>query len=143
MNDTLEMPVMSERDELIGMYSDTYKDAHGIRPRWMKFDNMSNEEIHAGIEANCAEAERVAKLEEIYANEKVEEFKLLIKKTIEMGAGDEETALRWLSQEEKFYHGQCVEQFVWNYGILFTDYGRGLVKKLLDIVKYEPDVEYC
>ena len=53
----------------------------------------------------------------------IKEFKALVQKTIANGAGDEETALRWLSQGEKFYHIQDIESWVWDYGILFTDYG--------------------
>ena len=65
------------------------------------------------------------------------EFKKLIQETIELGAGDEETALRWLTQDEKFYHSQCLESWVWDKGILFTNYGRDLVKKLEKIVTFQ------
>ena len=65
------------------------------------------------------------------------EFKALVQKTIELGAGDEETALRWMTQDETFYHSQDVEHWVWNQGILFTDEGRALVKELMEIVKFE------
>jgi hypothetical protein len=51
-----------------------------------------------------------------------------------MGANDETTALRWLASSEEFNHYQDVEHFVWGYGILFTDYGRQLVKRIAEIV---------
>ena len=54
-----------------------------------------------------------------------------------MGAGDEETAIRWLTQDEEFYHSQDVEHWVYNQGILFTDYGRELVKQLDNTVSYK------
>ena len=43
-----------------------------------------------------------------------------------------------MTSGEKFFHGQDVEGWVWDKGILFTDYGRELVKKLDGIVTYEP-----
>ena len=61
---------------------------------------------------------------------------------IRLGAGDRLTALRWITGQEKFYHGQDVEGFVWEQGILFTDYGKKLAKELLTIVKYE-DTEWA
>jgi hypothetical protein len=54
-----------------------------------------------------------------------------------MGASDEETAIRWLTADEEFYHSQDVEHWIYNQGILFTDYGRELVKKLDNTVSYK------
>ena len=42
-----------------------------------------------------------------------------------------------MTDSDTFYHGQCVESWVWDQGILFTDYGRELVKKLMGIVRFE------
>jgi len=53
------------------------------------------------------------------------------------------TALRWMTQGETFYHHQCVEHWVWNQGILFTDYGRELVKELMGIVEFVKEEEYA
>mgnify|MGYP000935642091 FL=1 len=75
--------------------------------------------------------------EERMEEEAVENFKSLVQKTIDLGAADEETALRWLTQDEEFYNFQCVESWVWDKGIMFTDYGRELVKRLLDVVSYK------
>jgi hypothetical protein len=66
-----------------------------------------------------------------------QEFKKLIQETIELGAGDEETALRWLTQDNNFYHSQDIESWVWDKGILFTTYGKELVKKLEGIVTFK------
>ena len=71
----------------------------------------------------------------------IKEFESLVQKTIGHGAGDRKTALRWLTQREEFYHGQCVEHFVWNQGILFTDYGRKLVQELIEITTFK-EMEY-
>jgi hypothetical protein len=37
----------------------------------------------------------------------------------------------------EFYHSQDVEHWVYNYGILFSDYGKELVKKLMNIVNFK------
>ena len=59
---------------------------------------------------------------------------------IEAGAGNRITALRWMTSTETFYLEQDVEHWVWNQGILFTDYGRELVKELCTIVEFtSPD----
>jgi hypothetical protein len=41
----------SKRDQLISIYSDTYKEKHGIRPRWKhaEFEKMSDDEIEAEL----------------------------------------------------------------------------------------------
>jgi hypothetical protein len=79
------------------------------------------------------------KQEAEYEQECVVTFQYIIDKTIEIGARDEETALRWLVDGTKFYSGQCVESFVWEHGILFTQYGKELVSKIKNIVTYEVD----
>jgi hypothetical protein len=38
---------------------------------------------------------------------------------------------------EKFYHIQDVEHFVWEQGILFTPYGKKLIKEIEAVVEYE------
>mgnify|MGYP007058524872 CR=1 FL=1 len=60
------------------------------------------------------------------------------------GANDRKTALSWITGSETFYHSQDVEHFVWEQGILFTQYGKQLVKDLAEIVEYkEYDYEWC
>ena len=112
------------------IFSDLYKDTYGFRPRHHAFyDEMWDHTCKALDQAVIErEAEKQADLAE---------FKALVQDTIAMGAKDEETALRWLLQGEDFYSGQCVEHWVWNQGILFTEYGRKLVERLLDLVDYK------
>lgn len=126
------------------LFSDLHKDAYGFRPRYHSFydESTTDEErqviwddtIVALEQAMAAEAEHKARC--------LRDFEALVQKTIELGARDEETALRWLTSDEEFYSGQCVEHWVWDKGILFTDYGRQLVERLLDIVKFK-EMEYA
>jgi hypothetical protein len=98
---------------------------------------MTDAELNTEIESASKINEENFKAEKKAEELAIAEFKTLVKETIDLGAGDEETALRWLTQNEEFYHGQDLESWVWNKGILFSDYGRKLVKKLEKIVKFK------
>lgn len=113
-----------------------YKDVYGFRPRHMDMSSMSDAELESVYTNLLADLEVEQAREAEAAARAVAEFKALVARTIEMGAGDEETALRWITDAEQFYHSQDVEHFVYNQGILFTDYGRELCKKLESIVTY-------
>jgi hypothetical protein len=67
----------------------------------------------------------------------VEDFETQVNATMGYGAQDRETALRWITDGEIFNHTQDIESFVYNRGILFTDYGRELVKELIEVVIFE------
>ena len=124
-------------DQLI---SDLHKDALGFRPieafyeGWAQSDDDKKQAIWDGL---CREMDR--RQEEEARNEAylLAKFKEEVQSYIELGAGDRQTALRWMTQDETFYHSQDIEHWVWKQGILFTDYGRELVKELISIVTYE------
>lgn len=125
-------------------FSDFYKDTYGFRPRdaaWEYYEGLSADEFNKDIDYMIAKMNEDAIAEARAQEEAVATFKQTLQKTIELGAGDEETALRWMTQSQTFYHGQCVEHFVWEQGILFTDYGRELVNKLYGIVEYFEEEE--
>ena len=126
-----------QRYQQISYISDAHKDAYGFRPRGYDWDNMSMDELKAWSKELSEECAREFEREEARKSEAVAEFKALVQRTIEMGAGDEETAIRWLTADEEFYHSQDVEHWIYNQGILFTDYGRELVKKLDNTVSYK------
>ena len=124
-------------DDLI---SDFHKDVYGYRPResfwnewetltptqkqtiWDEYDRVSELQV---IETKAQEERDVAKFED------------RVQDVINIGAGNRKTALKWIADSETFYHGQDVEHFVWQQGILFTGYGKQLIKDLLEIVNYE------
>jgi hypothetical protein len=105
--------------------------------RSMDFASMTDEELETEIKDASEVCEENFQTEKKAEEKSIADFKNLIQDTIDLGAGDELTALRWLTQDEKFYHGQDVESWVWDKGLLFTDYGKELVKILEDIVTYE------
>lgn len=119
------------------LFSDFHKDTYGFRPRAHEFYDATparKQEIWdaMGEDFNLEqERERLQKIESVAA------FNRDIEMYMAFGARDRADALRWMTQNEKFYHEQDVEHFVWNLGILFTLEGRALVKELMGIVKFE------
>ena len=125
-----------EREDLALYIYEGHKDAFGVKGRHYDFDAMSLEDLRseaAYIERSIEESIAAEQAAEAQA---LEEFEHCVTETIRYGAGDRQTALRWMTQGETFYHHQCVERWVWDQGILFTDYGRELVKELMDIVTF-------
>ena len=116
------------------LFSDFHKDAYGFRPRGHEFYTATparKQEIwdnvqQAFLQRQVEEAEEEARA--------LREFEAEIASIIEAGAGDRTTALRWMTEEDTFYHSQDIEHWVFNQGILFTDAGRALVEELKSIV---------
>ena len=137
---TVEDAAIEYAEEMYSYISDASKEAIGSRYR---FDHTGM--TFAQLEAECdywsAQAQTAIDEERAMADKAVEDFQALVQQTIDMGAGDEVTALRWLTQDEEFYTGQCVEHWVYKQGILFTSYGKALVTQLLDVVQFTRELE--
>ena len=121
-------------------FSDLHKDVYGVRPRGARMDNWNGRTPRQKQELwniLCEQLEENTKAEKAAEVIKVQEFEARIKDVIELGAGNRTNALLWISGTETFYNVQCVEHFVWEQGILFTDYGKQLVKDLAAIVDYK------
>ena len=121
-------------------FSDLHKDVYGFRPRGTimeDWDSMEPAQKQAYWDELCAELEANNIAEKQQAENAVAKFKARVQDVISLGANDRKTALSWITGSETFYHSQDVEHFVWEQGILFTDYGKQLVKDLCEIVEYE------
>lgn len=120
--------------------SDLHKDAYGFRPSQRFFDDWAS---YTDDEKQECWDYLIQEMNESMAEEArqealaLERFNQLLAKCMSYGAQSREDALRWMTQDTKFYNDQCVEHWVWNQGILFTDEGRALVKELMNIVKFE------
>lgn len=87
---------MTKLEQAQCIYWDMYKDAHGFRPRGVDTSNWTLEQFEEEFkylgklideeEANRRASEAVA----------IEKFEKHVTNTIAMGAGDRETALRWI-----------------------------------------------
>ena len=91
---------MTVLEQMACTYWDMYKDAHGVRPRGIDTSSWSEEDFQREfdylqqiIEQECnarREAEEVA----------VRRFEKRIGDMIALGAGDRETALRWIHEAD-------------------------------------------
>jgi len=128
-----------EREDLIIYIYEGHKTAFGVKGRHYDFEAMSLEELRAKADYIERSIEESIAAEQAAEAQALEEFKAQITKVIEAGAGNRINALRWMTSSETFYHSQSVEGWVYKQGILFTDYGRELVKELIDIVQFETE----
>jgi hypothetical protein len=119
-----------KRWSLINYIYDGYKDAYGTRPRHYNFDAMSIAELEAEADRIGEAVVETIDLERAADKAAIEKFEATIITIIEVGAGDRETALRWLTSSV-----DDIEHWVYNQGFLFTDYGRALVKEVAEILK--------
>jgi len=120
--------------------SDLHKDARGYRPSqyfWEGWKELSDEGQKEIFDMLAEELQIREQDEREMEQRAIENFEARIADVIKLGAGNRQTALRWITSQEKFYHSQSVEHFVWEQGILFTDYGKKLLNELLEIVEYE------
>lgn len=122
------------RDDLLGTISDFYKDVHGVRPALCRYREMTNLQLEAEIEKLGHEVEAAIAQDQQRDLRAVADFQARIQRTVDSGAGDETTALRWTIQPETFYSAQCIDHFLWSQGILFTDYGRSLATQIQEIL---------
>jgi hypothetical protein len=127
------------------LWSDLHKDVHGFRPsalfmkNLMAFDDETKQNLW---DALCEQLEENTAAEKAAEVADIDKFEARIKDIIELGAGNRTNALLWMIGTETFYHIQDVEHFVWEQGILFTNYGKLLVKELAKICNYK-DYDYA
>lgn len=119
------------------LFSDFHKDTYGFRPRAHEFYDATPARKQEIWDAMGDDFEREQERERLQKIEDIAAFEREIEMHIAFGAKDRTNALRWMTQNEKFYHQQDIEHWVWNLGILFTNEGRALVKELMEIVKFE------
>ena len=91
---------MTELEQLACEHSDFYKDAYGIRPRWLDTSSWSVEQFNAEFEslaAVCKENAIARKQAEASASAQVEARIALLMKS---GAPNRATAIRWIGETE-------------------------------------------
>ena len=127
------------------LFSDLHKDAYGFRPRDHGFYDADTTPAQKQVIWDVTISDMNAEQEDEEARKatRLEEFKAEVDMVINtFGAGDRATALRWITDGDRYFHNaQDVEGWVYNRGILFTDYGRTLVEELMKIVEFTNDEE--
>ena len=93
------------RADLISYIYDGYKDAHGIRPRWIAFDTMSIAELEAMADQVSSEVAEAIECEKREQDTAAVEFEARLVDLIKVGAGDRTTAIRWLMDAGDYMHG--------------------------------------
>jgi hypothetical protein len=120
---------LSKREALLQIYSDYHKDAYGFRPRY-DYSAYSLEQLEADFARFGQMISEAAEAEARDERAAVAAYQSVIRTLIEVGAGDEETALRWLASAGVEECGPDYEHYLWKEGILHTEYGRELGTKL-------------
>ena len=123
---------MTERESMIQIYSDFHKEAYGFRPHGVNYHEFTLEQLKADFdmfESLCKQNERE---EEARANWARQEFEKRVETVIGVGAGDRQTALRWILDSydaSDMMYG--MEGFCSYYlGLGWTDYAKELAKEL-------------
>ena len=107
-----------------------HKDAYGVKGRHYNFAAMTDEELVREADRIEVAIGEAIEQEREAAEAAVASFEALVQDVIRSGAGDLKTALRWMVSDLEATHIQDIEHWVWEHGILFTEYGRNLVKEL-------------
>ena len=78
-----------------------YKDVHGMKPRWVNFDDMTMLEMEDMLNGLRDDAAEQQKERDDALEEGIVKFEESVSDLIESGAGDRETAIRWLREADK------------------------------------------
>ena len=106
--------------------SDLHKDAYGFRPRemfWSEWNNASNDEKQEIWDDLCKALERAIQKEKEQEEFAVIQFNKRVADVMATGAGDRETAIRWIVQSmgldeyDLVYGGSYI---CWNLGLPYS-----------------------
>ncbi len=92
------MTQQTELQELQGIYCELYKDVHGIKARWYRAESV--EQARKDIAGLDRELLVVLSEEDAAHGHAATNFETRVKNTIDSGARDRETALRWIHEAE-------------------------------------------
>lgn len=102
--------------------SDLHKDASSHRPGdgfWQMWSTASDDTKQTIWDGLLTDLEYSISSEKEADRQAAAAFESLVTKTIEMGAGDRETAIRWL-----FEGCEDLESALWDRGLLFVENGK-------------------
>jgi len=88
------------REQLEAFIWDTYKEAHGFRPRWVNFAAMSYDELEKFAIQCDKDAKEAYEQEQQAEAEALQKFESDLVALQMMGAGSREDAIRWKLQAE-------------------------------------------
>ena len=122
-----------ERSDVLSWISDLYKDVYGIRPRGYGFNEWSDAELEAFTDQLLAQLKENEEKERLQEIADIKSFEIQVQNTIDLGAKDRKTALRWLFSSEEYDQGEYitdweVDGFLYRKGIVHSDLGKKLKK---------------
>ncbi len=118
---------LSHRDSLIQIYSDCHKDAYGYRPRGIDYSSMTTAELEADLARFEAVYKENAAAEAKAEESAIEAFNASVKKLMAIGAGDAETAYRWLAEAGVADYGWDMDFYFWKLGISkYSEVGKAI-----------------
>ena len=135
--ETAQTEIVWDRDDLISAISDTYKEIHGIRPRWFDFDSMTYEQLEAEAERMAEESERAWEQEKLDIIEAEKDHESAIGDMINYGAADRKTALRWMYQADTFYGSRCVESWLYSEGLSGSKRWTQYFNEIMEVVEFK------
>jgi len=124
------------------LFSDLYKDAYGFRPRQHDYfwsDDETKQEIW---DRTLQHLEETVEREKDLEAKNVAEFKSWVDGVVNNFAdGNREVALSWVLQAYDVEEAQDIEMFLYDEGVLLTDFGQSLLLDLLGVWNKEQQVE--
>lgn len=106
---------LSRKEQLAATHYDFYKDVHGIRPRWMNYDAMTEQELEQELEQLGREAEVQAKEEEEAQKIAIAKFEDRVLNLMHTGT-NRQRVIAWLMQAEGIEDGDF-EYFCYTQGL--------------------------
>lgn len=87
---------LSRKEQLASEHYDFYKEVHGIRPRWMNYDAMSEQDLEEELASLAEEAKRVFAERDAEEQEAIARFEGKVAGLCKEMGKDRETIIRWM-----------------------------------------------
>lgn len=128
---------MFDREETINYIWDVYKSIHGIRPRHMKFSEMTDEQLRLQAEILAEELKISMEETDREVDEAEAKFEALIQNITERGGIggspiNRSTALRWIAEDRRT--AQDIEQLLWENGLIYSRKFEAYTKEILEAI---------
>lgn len=139
---SIDQKVQEDKNEIISIISDVYKDVNGFRPRTYNFQDWTLNELDEFFKDLVKQSEELRKEEKEFEKSRLQEFKDTLNNLKSNHNLTENEALRWML--DGFIDGSgefdylTIEGFTMYHDISYTNYGREIEKKLLKIVTRNP-----
>ncbi len=128
---------MFDREETINYIWDVYKSIHGVRPRHMKFSEMTDEQLQAQAEILAHDLKINIEETDREVAEAEAKFEAMIQDITECGGIggspiNRRTALRWIADDR--VHAQDIEQLLWEHDLVYSNKFEAYVKEFLEAI---------